>query len=682
MFKIPQGGRFSQPNNSDLFGNIWTTKNMNFDEEGYIKLSNRSVLLASESDATEVGIPISSGRQNNGTFLVVTSDSPLIADIRETAVTYEVDTDSGNPALGYDSWGRWWQNRWYVTGDTSLYYKSGSTWTNASVSITSGLCHAIEVFRNRLTLVIANGSTLVQIDTSHSTSGIPQLSIPADYEITGIAYSNNKVGIATKLSDSASSQNQEAYFFVWDGASNSANGGFPVGSDTILAVRAYKSSWVILTRAGQILFWNGGGFDVLVNLPFYYFDVIWGDPVNKQVFGDAFQVEGDLIYLNINYEFNLFGNKSQEYLQTSQSGVLCYDPRVGLYHRYSPSISRGSLIRVASSGIDTSSNVFTANNSATLPETGNPIKYTNDYANPIGGLMVGSVYYIIRHSSTTFSLAETKQDAIDGNKIDITSTGASSNYFFAISVVDFGASRVGRTAGMALVGYKDQVSDHLIFGGELYDNTSSSDYDSIVFTVGGFKNIGYFITPKLISDSSSDTSQNVEIKFRPLVGEDKIVIKHKDREIPGIPVSTPQGNTSCTWTSSTVLTTTADLSEVEAYLNDTDTAEERECEVEIISGAGAGQLIQIDTIVEAAGTYTITLAEEAEGVSADDVCDILIDNWKEYAVITADSDENDEGALDVAIGTASKWHKFKVVLSGVDTKVEEFAGATINHKTL
>lgn len=296
--------------------------------------------------------------------------------------------------------------------------------------------------------------------------------------------------------------------------------------------------------------------------------------------------------------------------------------------------------------------------------------------------MVGSVHYIIRHSSTTFSLAETKQDAIDGNKIDITSTGASSNYFFAISVVDFGASRVGRTAGMALVGYKDQVSDHLIFGGELYDNTSSSDYDSIVFTVGGFKNIGYFITPKLTSDSSSDTSQNVEIKFRPLVGEDKIVIKHKDREIPGIPVSTPQGNTSCTWTSSTVLTTTADLSEVEAYLNDTDTAEERECEVEIISGAGAGQLIQIDTIVEAAGTYTITLAEEAEGVSADDVCDILIDNWKEYAVITADSDENDEGALDVAIGTASKWHKFKVVLSGVDTKVEEFAGATINHKTL
>ena len=86
--------------------------------------------------------------------------------------------------------------------------------------------------------------------------------------------------------------------------------------------------------------------------------------------------------------------------------------------------------------------------------------------------------------------------------------------------------------------------------------------------------------------------------------------------------------------------------------------------------------------MEAAGTYTITLAEEAEGVSADDVCDILIDNWKEYAVITADSDENDEGALDVAIGTASKWHKFKVVLSGVDTKVEEFAGATINHKTL
>jgi len=41
MIRLPAdtNEKWFQPNNSDKFGSLWYTKNINLDEEGYIKLS-------------------------------------------------------------------------------------------------------------------------------------------------------------------------------------------------------------------------------------------------------------------------------------------------------------------------------------------------------------------------------------------------------------------------------------------------------------------------------------------------------------------------------------------------------------------------------------------------------------------------------------------------------------------
>ena len=112
---------------------------------------------------------------------------------------------------------------------------------------------------------------------------------------------------------------------------------------------------------------------------------------------------------------------------------------------------------------------------------------------------------------------------------------------------------------------------------------------------------------------------------------------------------------------------------VKTYL-DADTS--HECEVEIISGAGGGQMAQISSITYNAGTYTITLAEAMDGVASGYKSDIIIDNWK---VLKNDKDEsyisssNTRGWEEFPIATPSKWTMFKVEFRGSETTLEELS---------
>ena len=678
MIKIPtQEKRFSQPNNSDLFGNIWYTKNMNFDEEGYAKLSSRVFAFKSEEDDSNFNLPLSFGRAT-GEFHIVSADQPFDLAFLDSGFSITEDTNTDNPSLAFDSWGVWWQNRWHAATATAVKYTTGGAWTDTGISITSGKVHAMEVFRNKNSLAIANGNTVKLVDTSYSTT--VTLTIPADYEIIGLRYNNGQMGVLCMLSDTAASQNQEAYFFTWDGSSTSAGIGIGVGSDTGMCICAYKSSWVILTRTGELKYWNGGGFEVLATLPFYYLQAVWGDSQNRETHGDVMWVEGDVIYINIGNDLGVFGKKGQMYLQNHIAGVLCYDPKVGLYHRYAPSVSFGYFIAVLTAGVNTTADIMTAN-SGTIPSTGNPIKYTDDAANAIGGLEVGKVYYVIKHTSTTFSLASTKANALNGVKVDL--TDAQDGKFLAIDVVDFGSNRAERTGGIGVVETVKNIANHLLFGTETYDYNSSSDYQFLNITSGGFENRGYIVSAKIIPDSVEQQIPVVYLKHRPMKRDDRIIVKIKENDIEGIPVGTPQydGNDNqCSWTDNNTLTTTADLSDVKTFL---DADASNECEIEIINGAGAGQMCQISSISEAGGTYTINLSEDIEGASSGRVCDILINNWK---LLKTSNDEsyisssNTRGWEEFPITTTSKHALFKIEFRGDETTLEEFTIINKKHQ--
>ncbi len=685
MIRIPgTDKRFSIPNNSDLFGNLHYTKNISLDEEGYIKLSPRAVALVSSQVDGDFNIPVAIGRQASEVFNVVTVEEPFEIDLNESAVTgisAASDNGTGVPDTNFDSHGRWFQNRWYVVGDQGgsddeLYYRdpANGNWTDTgkSGSLTFGKSHPLEVFRNRGTLCVGNGNQVLQLDTSHSET--TNLTLPADYEVIGLAYNNNMLGVITKLADGANGQNQEAFFFVWKGSTSSAEQGFGIGSDMAVAIAPYKSSFIVLTRTGNWLYWTGGGFQILTSLPLYYLDRTWGDSRNREGFGDLLAVDGDVFYANVNNSYEPYGTNGERLINSSPGGVLCYDPNAGLYHRYSPSISLVSRLTVTTSDVNTTTNVLTKS-AGTIPATGNPIKYVYNAADRIGGLKTGTVYYIIKTGASTFKLATTRQNALDGTAIDLTAQAADTSYFMALDLVDFGASYMERTGAIGFTEKQTHIVDRLIFGGENFaiDGTA---YEYLNFTSRGFRNIGYVVTPKITSKEVMDKQRKVTVKFRTLGPEDTITLKCKTREYMGLPVSTPQVSVECTWSSPSEFYTTADFSAAKTVL---DNGVELECE--IVSGAGAGQMAKITSIAYDNGVYSVVLAEEIEGAASTRISNVLIENWQTVGTITSSSANAVDGFREFIIEKASKWIKYKLILSGVDVTIEEFMPDPQAHKS-
>lgn len=667
--KIPQQAQFSQANRSDLFGNLWYTKSVNLDEEGYLKLSNRAVSILSQDDDSNLGLPLSWGRNGTSSFLLATSTNPYKIVVDEnTGINNSQDTDSGNPGLFINSRGKWWQNRWHVTTQTSVFSKTGTTWTDRAVALTTGKIHAFEVFRNKVSACITNGNTVILIDTSYGVT--TTLTLPTDYEAIGLSYSNNKMAIITRLSSTASSQNQEAYFFVWDGASTAANQGFGIGSDVILAITPYKSSWVILTRTGELKYFNGGGFETLVQLPYDYYSLDLGDSVNLDLNGDVLQVEGDLIYLNMNNNLNSFGDNLEIYLENFPAGILCYDPNVGLYHRYAPSISKMKTAAVLTANVNTSTGTMTIA-LPNIPQTGNPVMQLSSNTVPVSPLKVGIIYYVIRVSPTQFKLASTKQNAMDGINITLATQGDTSNVFAFLDLVDYGQSQnPARTGGVALTSKRTKFADHLVFGGDYLDASTSDEKLTVNMTVNAFPNIGYAVTSKILSNEIEDNITKVFIKHRPLKTYDKIVLKYKNKDILGLPVTSPQNNTNlyCTWVNSTTFTTSINLALAKTYLEDT-TNGTNEVECEIVNGAAAGQMSQIVSITLNSGVYTVVLSDQLDGAISGNISNILVNNWHLLGTIES-TDLN--GWKEFPMAKASKWVRFKLELRGSQTTIEEF----------
>lgn len=673
MATIPtQDKKFIQTNRSDVSGNINYSKNLNLSEEGYLKLSSRSIALISDNSVdsnfdVDFNTTYSLGRTTDKIYLV-TQEKPFIVNLSPVAFGVAEDADSGVQTQSVNSRGVWWQNRWYTTNQTTTYYKtiSSGAWTNASIALTTGLTHALEVFRNRNTLCISNGNAIIQVDSSHATGTLAQLSLPSDYEIMAMAYSNNKLGIITRLSSTVIGQDQDAYFFTWDGTSSSANLGVPIGSSDTVGIVPYKGQWVILTKQGQLLYFNGGGWQELAVLPFYSRNRILANGT-LDALGDCLIVEGERIYINLSGDLNSYGMQQVRNMQEYPAGIWCYEPEVGLYHEYSPSISMASTLTVSGTDVNTTNDTMTISGGV-IPETGNPIKLIFNPNIPIGGLLSGNVYYIIKHTSSVFSVAETRADSLIGNKINLTGTGDTTNYLLALNLIDYGQTLGVSTGGIVTTVTKTPIYDHILYSGKNY-NASGTTAPYIQMTSGGFDNIGYFVTPKITSGNVIDVLQKVYIKYKPLKDTDSITIKYKDEQVFNLPTFTPQlgrTGTGCIWTSSTTLTTTFDLSDAMDYLDDI-----HELECEIISGAGAGQMSQISSITYNAGTYTVTLSDEMLGVTNANQCNVIIDNWKMGATIDVDTLEIEKGWQEIGIDSQSKDFKLKVILKGVETTIEE-----------
>jgi len=667
MIKLPVNTNWTQPNNSDRLGSLAYTKNINLDEQGYIKLSPRAIsLFDSSGNVTNISDEdfnylSAIGRSDYGTMNLVTADEPFNLTINSNTKDIAEDTATDNPNCDATSHGIWWQNCWYVSTNTTISYKDiNGDWTADAIgSLTSGKRHYMAVFDDS-SLLVTDGNTVKKYNTSHALT--VTLTLPADYEAIALAYNGGKVGIITRLGSDTSGENKNCKFFPWDGSTTSASG-YDLGAYTSVSIIPYKSSFATLTSEGQILGWNGGGFTELASFPFFYKDKRWGNLLNYLTYGNPMIVDGDVIYLNVGFTLDGTGKKQEYPLVGNPSGIWCYDPKVGLYHRWSPSISKAYFHTITSANVNLTTNTFTT--LSPIPPAGSPIRLTSG---TVGGLILGETYYIIYINSTKFKIALTKDDAINGVAIDITSA-SDNNYFWTYDLIDYGSSYSTISGALSLWGYSTLYSKDLIFG-SYQQNTSLAGVRNLCSIVPFLENRGYGVTTKIFTNSVSDNIQKLYIKHRPLDTDDAIVVKFKNRDIFNIPTYAPNAitNDEFIWTNSTSGYTSTDLSEVKTSFDNG-----HDMEFEILSGAGAGQMVKITSITYLSGIYTLGFEDTIIGASVGLKSNFVVENWKVLDLVTY-STQTENGVFEIPIGLEngdSKWYQFKIELRGYETTIEE-----------
>lgn len=630
MIQLPITGTWKVAHGKDYLADIVNTRNMDFDRPGYAMLGKKAVVLQTETDDSDFGtvlaiVPISTGTAT--TYHVVTSENLFTWDATISGLS-EV-TGGSPPTFGLDSDAVAYLGLLTASGGTTVRSYLAGTWTSRATGRTATNPHPLCVFEDRNTLCQADGNTVYQTTAgTWSDDSTNRLIIPSEYIITGMRSRRNLLFIATRSISGA-----PARLFIWNGSGPKAQYAYDAGCSWIYSLAEFASSIVILTSTGQLLRFNGGGFDELANFPVYYTPYSWeSDSSLGNVSGKAANrgmiAHGGVLLINIDGSLNVGQlDTVSPYLSEQPSGLWCFDPEVGLYHRAGYNFSRR---RSASYTLGSSNFVFAT---AHLLHTGDPV-YVNGVTG-LTGLVSGQTYFAIVDSSTSIRLAYSAADALAGRHITV--TGSPSGNTLIIDTFDsvgatFTQTRPGAVGLYVTDNPPALLGSTVMFAGDVTTDDGQTSVSSFM-SLGTSHNVGSFTTTPLPASQHTDTfSKLVEHVHGLELPDAKVVVKWKGIPRHGFPTHyrkvSPDG--LATWTDAstfTIDTTAKEFMGVE--VGD---------EVEIIEGAGAGYTAHVSAIDDTTSTYAITLDEAIPGITAGDKSEVIADSFKKLATLTSDSE--------------------------------------------
>lgn len=664
-----QTKQHSQTNKSDISGTIYQSRNITLDEQGYIKLSDATYAQFTTDD--DADFDTSDAMYPSTGEIFMNSDNVFSGDLGIGTLT-DRGTDTNAPTPNVEEDVIYFNSAEVVSDGTLIKYRSApTTWTTVSSVIEAGnrpACMAVWDADNTLAVGSANKVRLINSSWGIETN---VLTLQSDYEVFSMVADGSPLYIATR-----SKSGGDAKLFVASrsgiNTDGSADYSYSAGTFEIMSVKRFKSSVVIINSLGQLMRFNGGGFDELASLPIYATGIEWNDAQNdySTVSNRAMWCDGDLIYINLS---SLTRNGRFKMLPNFHSGIWCYDDTSkSLYHRHSPSYTRVETISGANVTVSTTNNNFTlTSGNLNNVSTGMPVLFDNGSGTAIPELKESVCYFLIKDSSTVFKLAESYDLAIAGTAIDITNAGNVSQNWYVYKVNDYGWAIYDNRMAVCVLNnllFDDTVAGRIAYTAELGSKQAITTSRTVFGGTNPFiPNRGYFTTPRLNSTNIEDVYNTVYVKFRPLGLDDKIIIKAKTRDRYGFPFTSVQGSTSenwrGVWTSTTVFTTTADLSDV--IVGD---------EIEIIAGVGSGHVAHVYEISVSTGTYTVTLTEAFPFAVSNDQMRFQVDCYKILGTLSASTslDNQNDGYVSFPIFDGSaKTVQIKVELRGIGVTIEE-----------
>ncbi len=657
MINIPTTNKqWKQANQSDLLGNVYITKNITFDTEGYLRLSYSPRSAINEVTDTDFNNPAVILYSENYGYFVETWEEAFQVDTSILATTPTQIVTAGVPSGDIQSDAVWFGGLMPVSQDTDVdYYTPSGGWTDTDITLTNTAQsqHQMVNFLSLSALAIADVNT-VKLYASPLTATptlITTLTISLNFHITAMCYFNQNLYIATQ-----DRYGGHAFMYVWNGLGTAAQQVYEVDSNMIFSICAYKNSVALLTGAGSILQFNGGGFDLLAGFPSYYTDQSISDTTNIDMYKNVMKANGDLLYILFNNS-----NNNQNRLLSQPDGIWCYDETVGLYHRYSLSNAIVSIQTIATANVNTTTEQITVSSPAVV--TGTETFYSTESGTAIGGLTDKTKYYVIKIDATHIQLASTLANAVAGVPINLTGTGNSAQKFTFFPNIDFGQYFTERMFALTVI---ERPVDNRIYGtdvlwgAEIIRRDNAGDYANLGTVSDGVEARGYFVTPKIFSSNVTDTQNRVTLKFSKFTSElNKIIIKYRTYDDMRQYINTADWD--MTWTSTTTFTST-ETGWIDAVVGN---------EVEILEGAGGGLLAHITNISINAGTYTITLDDSYDNYTSGDIGKAIFRNWIKWKTIVYGDSNANQYFLSDQLGVDGKFVEFKIELRGVQTRIEE-----------
>lgn len=652
MINIPgDDKRWHTGTASDLFGPLVRTRNMDFDKEGYASLARKAMALYSLDSDSDFGRLVAIAADASNYYFVTTNHIFSLAPTN-SALPFTELTATNMPSLQVGSDAVQFGGALVISGSTSVTDWTGSAWTSAAriTGFSSSYPHPLCVFENRLELAVANGNVVTTYNTSYVLQNT--LTLPSKYVVVSMRWLRNNLFVGTRTTDGS-----DAMVFIWNGTGTTAQQGYPIGADWAYSLAPYQSSIAVLTSAGQCLRFNGGGFDGLFTLPIYYTNYAWSGDTGLSGVGKCLNrgmiAVGDVLFFNIDGQPV---NNSGISVVNQPSGLWCYDPNVGPYHKagYVTEVYRNLTISTLASSIFTMA-------SAHGCETGDAV-WASSVGN-IAALTAGQVYYAIKVSTTALQLALSPADALAGRAV--TASGTLSGDKLAFDDITTVGSTNGCTPG-AVSGFS-ALRANTFFAADVFFGGTAADPDgntiNTLMSLGMGRNVGSFITAFLPAAGITDTFQKVFAKLKELnLSTDKVLVKYRLKERPGLPTPTRyQSGGKATWVDGTSFTIDTTKKDVQSALAGD--------EVEVVEGAAAGYTAHITSIDSNTSTFTYVVDETFVGGVNGDLSDLIIDNWKIADTFTSSSAAASDGFLQSGIDSPSTYIQLKFELRGQNISI-------------
>jgi len=658
---IPGDGRFKSVQAGEKFGSIIRSKNISLDKDGVISLAKNANVLYSLSDDAGFGNPLA--METDGSIVyVITVGHMYRFRLDQLYLPGDEVIATNGPTLGEDSDILLFNGLMHASGGAKVNYLNnlgiGQLWHNPApiTDLSTSFPHPLCLNGRAVTMLVGDGNVLRQYSTAYVRDTANELTIPAEYIITCVRMRGTNIYVGTRHRYGG-----EAKLFIWNGTGLRNQAEYGVGSDWIYSMTEYKSSIALVASSGEILRFNGGGFDKIGEFPVATTTYSWTSlaadtSLIGKIASRGMRTVGDVLYMNVDGSLNstslVYPGK---YIPEQPSGLWCLDGQAGLYHK--AGYNYMTMLNLTIQEVASNYLVF---NTAHQANTGDPFFYVGG----LTGLTPFQVYYAIVDSANTLRVAISPEDAVNGNYILITGT-PTTDRIYTNRYESMGQTNITQPGGLLAFGRTFPPAIYgsdVMFGGATIDENQTSK--GVMMSLGMGRNRGYFVTPKIPNAKIVDTYQKIVAKFDHLdLATDSIVVKWRKVKKTGFP--TPLFfSGAANWTSPTTFTVDTLLKPfMSVVVGD---------EIEVVEGAAGGYTANITAIDKATTTYIVTIDEEMP-VSTGQF-DFIVDNWWKIGGEinnTTSPTALDAGFAEKQVNTSATWVQFKVELRGRNVMIDE-----------